>query len=66
MQVEKKMINDECRSAQERLIGLCLGATDESDSSVLLDHLSQCPGCLKRYIALQAASDMAAERFTRV
>jgi len=56
-------LTEECRAARERLLGEWLGVTDEADSSVLLDHLSQCPGCLKRYIAIQAAADMASECF---
>lgn len=51
--------NEDCRAVHARLLGDWLGETDEVASSVLLDHVSTCRSCLKRWIALQAAADLA-------
>lgn len=56
-------LTEECRAARERLLGGWLGDTGEAESSVLLDHVSQCPGCLKKWIAIQAAGDLATRAF---
>ena len=51
--------NEECRVVHAQLLGLWLGEADETVSSALLDHLSKCRGCLKQWIAIQAAADLA-------
>lgn len=50
---------NECRTVHAQLIDAVLGEQDEALSSVLLDHVSKCRSCLKRWIALQAAADLA-------
>ena len=54
---------DDCRTLTNQLFELWLGESDEPDSSDLLDHLSQCPACLKRWITLQAAGQLASHKF---
>lgn len=51
--------NDDCRVVHAQLLGLWLGDADEATSSALLDHLTKCRSCLKQWIAIQAAADLA-------
>lgn len=57
------LTEEECRVARERLLGQWLGDTGEAESSVLLSHISRCPDCLKKWIAIQAAGDLATAKF---
>lgn len=51
--------NEDCRVVRAQLLGLWLGEVDEATSSALLTHLSKCRSCLKHWIAIQAAADLA-------
>ena len=52
-------LNEECQAVHAQLLGAWLGDVDEHASSSLLDHLSTCRSCLKSWIAIQAAADLA-------
>lgn len=52
-------VTQDCQAIHAQLPDLWLEEPDEVTSSVLLDHISTCRSCLKRWIALQAAADLA-------
>lgn len=49
----------DCRKVRRNLPGMLLEDLDSSELSSLLNHLSQCPGCLKVHLAFQAAAELA-------
>ncbi len=51
--------SEDCRVVHAQLLGVWLGEVDEVTLSALLDHLSECRSCLKWWIAIQAAADLA-------
>ncbi|MFK7821352.1 MAG: hypothetical protein AB8G99_21735 [Planctomycetaceae bacterium] len=52
-------LNEDCRVVHAQLLDAWLGDVDEETSPALLSHFSKCRGCLKRWIAIQAAADLA-------
>lgn len=63
MSMQKNDVKNECRLVSNHITGLALGIEDATDLSSIQDHLRQCPGCLKRFIAIQAAAELASVSF---
>jgi hypothetical protein len=51
---------DECAQVLNRLMMFWPDEPDDDESPAFLDHLSQCRSCLRKWIAFEAAAELAA------
>jgi len=51
--------SDECRQALNALLLQWPEKPSDTMSSAILDHFCQCRSCLRKWIALEAAADLA-------